>query len=160
MHQPIRPSFNFVNLKHPDDLKDGETQLRIRRLAMAEVGKARRKPRTKRGRTEIVLELRNPTQSPPEIDRLGSGRLDPFIRYPIALDDTSRALIANSTYLALMECLLLTVMSLQSREQPCKPAERIMVPGWTRDSRGFPSFTCKFTELRLPPDAWPLPFTR
>ncbi|KAJ4986548.1 hypothetical protein SVAN01_07984 [Stagonosporopsis vannaccii] len=95
MDQSYKPSFNFVNLKHPDDLKDEETQLRIRRLAMTEVGKARRKPRTRRGRTEIVLELRNTAQRPPEIDRLGSDQIDPFVRYPIALDEKSRALLAN-----------------------------------------------------------------
>lgn len=91
-----KPSFNFVNLKHPDDLKDEETRLRIRRLAMTEVGKARRKPRNKRGRSEIVLELRNTARKPPSIDRLGSGRIDPFMRYPIELDDEARALVANS----------------------------------------------------------------
>jgi hypothetical protein len=95
MDQSSKPSFNFVNLKHPDDLKDGETQLRIRRLAMTEVGKARRKPKNKRGRNEIVLELLD-TRRQPDIDRLGSGRFDPFGRYPIELDDEARALVANS----------------------------------------------------------------
>jgi hypothetical protein len=96
MDQSSKPTFNFVNLKHPDDLKDEETQLRIRRLAMTEVGKARRKPKTKRGRNEIVLELRNTTQRQPDIGRLGSGRIDPFSQYPIELDDDARALLANS----------------------------------------------------------------
>lgn len=96
MDQSSKPSFNFVNLKHPDDLKDEETQLRIRRLAMTEVGKARRKPKNKRGRSEIVFELRNTTRKEPGIDRLGSCRLDPFGRYPIELDDAARALVANS----------------------------------------------------------------
>ncbi|KAF3032390.1 hypothetical protein E8E12_003484 [Didymella heteroderae] len=95
MDQSSKPSFNFVNLKHPDDLKDGETQLRIRRLAMTEVGKARRKIKNKRGRNEIVLELRKITHRQPDIDRLGSGRIDPFGRYPIELDDEARALVAN-----------------------------------------------------------------
>ena len=89
--------FNFVNIQHPDDLKDGETQLRIRRLAMREVGKARRGPKNKRGRNQIVLELRSRTGHPPaSIDYLGSGRIDPFIRFPIELDDGARALLANS----------------------------------------------------------------
>lgn len=99
MQQSTKPSFNFVNLQHPDDLKDEATQLRIRRLAMTEVGKARRKPKTRCGRTKFVLELRNTAQKSPDIDRLGSGRLDPFVRYPIVLDDRSRALLANSTCL-------------------------------------------------------------
>lgn len=96
MDHSSKPSFNFVNLKHPDDLKDEETQLRIRRLAMTEVGKARRKPKSKRGRNEVILELRNTVREQPDIDRLGGGRIDPFGRYPVELDDEARALVANS----------------------------------------------------------------
>lgn len=96
MDRSLKPAFHVVNLKHPNDLKDEETQLVIRRLAMTEVGKARRKPKTKRGRNKIVLELRNPTERQPSIDRMGSGSLNPFERYPIVLDDDSRALLANS----------------------------------------------------------------
>lgn len=103
MYRSSKPSFNFVYLKHPDDLKDKETQLQIRRLAMTEVGKARRKPKTKPGRNETILELRNPTQRQPNIDRLGSGSLDPFGRYPVELDDDGRILVANST------CALYTI---------------------------------------------------
>jgi hypothetical protein len=98
MDSSLNPTFSFINLKHPDDLKDEETQLRIRRLAMTEVGKARRKPKTKRGRNEIVLELRNTAERQPDFDRLGSGPIDPFSHYPIELDDSSRTLLANSKY--------------------------------------------------------------
>jgi hypothetical protein len=93
------PSFNFVNLTHPDQLKDEETQHRIRRLAMTEVAKGRRKPKTRRGRTEILLEFRDTraNQHPPSgFDRLDGGEVDPFTQYPIDLDAPSRALVANS----------------------------------------------------------------
>ena len=96
MDRSARPIFNFVNLSHPDELKDEETQLRIRRLAMSEVGRARRKPKTKRERNEFVLEFRKPATTPTTIDRLGGGEVDPFVPYPIQLDETSRALIASS----------------------------------------------------------------
>ncbi|KAJ8113822.1 hypothetical protein OPT61_g4146 [Boeremia exigua] len=122
----MKPSFNFVNLKHPDDLKDGETQLRIRRLAMTEVGKARRKPRTKRGRTEFVLQLRNTTTEPLLINRFGGGPIDSFGRYPIELDSEDRALLANSKRLGVLKDPLLMSMSLQSWQQPSQPAERIL----------------------------------
>jgi hypothetical protein len=102
MDRSTKPSFNFVNLTHPDDLKNEETQLRIRRLAMTEVGKARRKPKTKRARNEIVLEFRNPSGSRLNIDRLGGGQLDPFAPYPVELDDSDRALLANSMYTVLL----------------------------------------------------------
>jgi hypothetical protein len=96
MDRSTKPAFNFINLTHPDDLKDEETQLRIRRLAMTEVGKLRRKPKTKRARNEIVLEFRNPDQKTPDLDRFGGGNIDPFSAYPITLDDSSRALLAHS----------------------------------------------------------------
>lgn len=96
MDRSAKPIFNFVNLTHPDELKDEETQLRIRRLAMTEVGRARRKPKTKRERNEIVLEFRKPAASPMAIDRLGGGEVDPFAPYPIDLDETSRGLVAFS----------------------------------------------------------------
>ncbi|KAJ4293499.1 hypothetical protein N0V90_008782 [Kalmusia sp. IMI 367209] len=94
MDRSAKPIFNFVNLSHPDELKDSDTQLRIRRLAMSEVGRARRKPKTKRERNEIVLEFRKPAASPAAIDRLGGGEVDPFSPYPIDLDETSRGLVA------------------------------------------------------------------
>lgn len=96
MDRSAKPAFNFVNLSHPDELKDEETQLRIRRLAMAEVGKARRKPKTRRERNEIVLEFRTPAGSPSSIERLGGGEVDPFSAYPIDLDETGRGLVAYS----------------------------------------------------------------
>ncbi|CAG5158171.1 uncharacterized protein ALTATR162_LOCUS5020 [Alternaria atra] len=90
-----KTKFNFVNLKHPDDIKDEGTQFRIRRLAMAEVGKARRKPKTRKERNEIVLELRNSTEMHSSLERFGGGQIDPFSHYPIELDDSDRALLAN-----------------------------------------------------------------
>lgn len=99
MDRSSGPSFNFVNLTHPDQLKDEETQHRIRRLAMTEVAKGRRKPKTRRGRTEIILELRDTRAGqslPSGFDRLDGGEVDPFTPYPIDLDASSRALIANS----------------------------------------------------------------
>jgi len=101
MDRSTKPAFNFVNLKHPDDLKDEETQLRIRRLAMTEVGKARRKPKTKRARNEIVLEFRNPDEKKPDFDRFGGSNIDPFSSYPVPLDDSSRALLAHSGFIIL-----------------------------------------------------------
>ncbi|KAJ4377202.1 hypothetical protein N0V83_000025 [Neocucurbitaria cava] len=95
MDRSTQPSFNFVNLKHPDDLKSEETQLRIRRLAMTEVGKARRKPKTTRERNKIILELRNPPEERLKLDRLSGGQTDPFSAYPIEMDSSARALLAN-----------------------------------------------------------------
>lgn len=99
MDHSTKRAFNFVNLQHPDDLKDEETQLRIRRLAMTEVGRARRKPKTKKARNTIVLEFRNPEEKQPDFDRFGGGAIDPFSPYPVTLDDSDRALLAHSKYI-------------------------------------------------------------
>ncbi|PVI04305.1 hypothetical protein DM02DRAFT_625013 [Periconia macrospinosa] len=105
MDKSAKTVFNFVNLTHPNELKDEETQLRIRRLAMTEFGRTRRKPKTKREKNEIVFEIREPPaeQPPVPIERFGAGAVDPFTAYPIELDDTSRELVAfifrdNSTH--------------------------------------------------------------
>lgn len=89
-------TLDFVNVMHPSDIKDEKTQLRIRRLVMKEVGKSRRKPKTKRERNQIALEVRNATESGMKIDRLGSSKIDPFGPYPIELDNTTKVLVANS----------------------------------------------------------------
>jgi hypothetical protein len=96
MDRSAKPIFSFVNLSHPDELKNEETQLRIRRLAMTEVGRARRKPKTRRARNEIVLEFRKPAASQSSIDWLGGGEIDPFSPYPVDLDESSRGLVAFS----------------------------------------------------------------
>jgi hypothetical protein len=95
MHRLPKPSDSFVNLTHPDDLKDDDIKLRVRRLAMTEVGKARRKPKTRRERNEIVLELRQSSEGIPSIERFGGGTIDPFSPFPIKLDETARELLAN-----------------------------------------------------------------
>ena len=126
MDRSTKPSFNFVNLKHPDDLKDEETQLRIRRLAMTEVGKARRKPKTQRERNEIVLELR---KEQVDIERLGSGLTDPFSPYPVELDDSARVLLANGGYVVLnRSALFLTWSSFQFKLRTLDPTSRQLVP--------------------------------
>ncbi|KAF2448568.1 hypothetical protein P171DRAFT_461363 [Karstenula rhodostoma CBS 690.94] len=62
---------------------------------MSEVGRARRKPKTKREKNEIVLKFRKPAESPAAVGRLGGGDVDPFAPYPIDLDETSRALVTS-----------------------------------------------------------------
>lgn len=102
MDKSSQPRFNFVNLTHPDELKDEETQHRIRRLAMTEVGKARRKPKTKRARNEIILEFRSPPRGQhnrTDFDRFNGSSVDPFAAYPIELDESSRTLVVNSQFL-------------------------------------------------------------
>jgi hypothetical protein len=95
MEHPTESKYRFVNLEHYNDLKDKETRLRIRRLAMAEVNKARRKPKTRRERNEIVLGVRDSLEAQICLERLGSGQIDPFCRYPVEVNASDQALVAN-----------------------------------------------------------------
>ena len=106
MDNTLGKTFSFVNLNHPDELKDGETQTRMRRLAMTEVGRARRKPKTKKARNEIILEFRElPHEQQLQrrpipgytdyFDRIRGGIVDPFASYPIELNDSLRELVLN-----------------------------------------------------------------
>jgi hypothetical protein len=73
---------------------------------MAEFGKTRRKPKTKRARNEIVLDFRNPSRdlqvqrqlSRSSFDRFRGGNVDPFTPYPIELTDASRELLVNGEF--------------------------------------------------------------
>ena len=100
MDRSLQPNFKFVNLSHPDELKCEETQSRIRRLAMTEVGRKRRKPKRKRARNEIVLELRNIPKMHycAPFESIGMGDIDPFAPYPIELNEQSKSLIVNSEF--------------------------------------------------------------
>jgi hypothetical protein len=99
MERSTTPSFKFVNLSHPDDLKDKKLQLRVRHLAMVEFGRSRRKPKTKKARNEIVLEFRNLDEIQPDFDRISGGSIDPFTSYPVPLDSAARGLVANSEWI-------------------------------------------------------------
>jgi hypothetical protein len=158
MDSSTHKTFSFVNLKHPDDLKDEETQLRIRRLAMTEVGKARRKPKTKRARNEIVLEFRNPSEKQPDFDRFGGGDIDPFSPYPIPLDDSIRNLLANSGYIApSWSASFLTWCSFQIRYDPSDHLTRLLVPCGAVWCSLLPQHARQLAELHLPQAQWLLP---
>ena len=79
------PRFTFVNLSHPDELKDENTISRVRRLAMAHVGKARKIRNTHNKTFHNVFELDQPECSLPDtiaLSRVGLETLDPFASYP------------------------------------------------------------------------------
>jgi hypothetical protein len=162
MDRSAKPIFNFVNLSHPDELKNADTQLRIRRLAMTEVGKARRKPKTKRERNEIVLEFRKPVASPSAIDRLGGGGFDPFSPYPIDLDESSRGLITFSksywspelpSYLP-PRVLLTTPASLSGQQRPQPATEGCMVAGWSWFQSRLQQCPCKLAFIHAEGAHW------
>lgn len=133
MDKSAKTVFSFVNLTHPSELKNEETQLRIRRLAMTEFGRTRRKPKTKREKNEIVFEIREPhqEQQPVPIERFGAHSTDPFVAYPIELNDSSKELIAFSKCSISVYRLQLTACSIPGEQQPCSPTSGLMVSSLT-----------------------------
>lgn len=109
-NQDIKPAFQFVDLSNPDNANDPATRRVIRQQAMRDVGLSRRRPRKKRGVTDVpindsILEsitshagTSQDLQYQPEISPyqlLGGGEIDPFLPYPIPLDNSTRELVAN-----------------------------------------------------------------
>ncbi|CAO2655763.1 Nn.00g045660.m01.CDS01 [Neocucurbitaria sp. VM-36] len=90
--------FTFINLSHPDELKDENTISRVRRLAMAHVGKARKIRNTHNNRFQDVFELDQPRRSLPEtiaLSRVGLDTLDPFASYPFNMGSHASQLCDN-----------------------------------------------------------------
>ncbi|PSN65017.1 hypothetical protein BS50DRAFT_555338 [Corynespora cassiicola Philippines] len=65
MDQATQQNFTFINLSHPDDLKDKDTIDYIRSSAMTNFGKLRKKRRPRSAKNQIVFEIReaSPDQS-------------------------------------------------------------------------------------------------
>jgi hypothetical protein len=108
--QDIKPAFQFVNLSNLDNAKDPATRRIIRQQAMRDVGLSRRRPRKKRGVTDVPIDeavLQSMTSQPsPSQDHqhepnispyqlLGGGEIDPFLPYPIPLDNSTRELVTH-----------------------------------------------------------------
>lgn len=103
MAKSLKQKFAFVNLSHPDDLKDQATIDHIRCSAMSSFGRQRRKKKPKREKNQIVFELRpaDPTETNLQaMSRVGLETLDPFYSLPINLDASMSKLCTNSELLS------------------------------------------------------------
>ena len=94
------PNFVFVDVSDPSRAKAAAARRLIHQHAMKDVGKSRRRP--KKNATIklnfVLLEGLEHSQSSPWLGcrwpRFNG--LDPFVRFPIELDDTARVLVAYS----------------------------------------------------------------
>jgi hypothetical protein len=99
MDQSNQSNFTFINLSHPDDLKDQQTIDQIRCSAMTNFGRMRRKRKPKRERNQIVFEVRPPENNmtgPVTMSRVGLDTLDPFASEPFTMDPEASKLCSNS----------------------------------------------------------------
>ena len=99
MAVPNRPSFAFINLSHPDELKDQDTIHYVRQKAMTHVGRMRRMRNTKKRKFQLVFELQQPEHILPDaiaLSRVGLETLDPFATCPFTVDAYASKLCSNS----------------------------------------------------------------
>ncbi|OAL42862.1 hypothetical protein IQ07DRAFT_667113 [Pyrenochaeta sp. DS3sAY3a] len=94
----INPSFTFINLSHPDDLKDRDTISHVRQTAMTRVGMLRKMRNSKKTKFGHVFELQPPEYSSSDreaLSRVGLETLDPFACCPFPLDAAASRLCSN-----------------------------------------------------------------
>jgi hypothetical protein len=70
----------------PEDAKAAAVRTRVRKHVMKDIGRSRRKPKK-----NVTVKLIVDPQCP-----LGSRDIDSFIRFPIEMGQTEKALISNS----------------------------------------------------------------
>lgn len=90
-----------------ETMRDGSNLSRIRKHAMIDLGVSRRVPnKRRRGYIKIPLEMLTEFGAPlphPAVTGFAQGALDPFLRFPIVLDDFARELVANGEYMDLVD---------------------------------------------------------
>ncbi|KAF2491986.1 hypothetical protein BU16DRAFT_100010 [Lophium mytilinum] len=86
----------FITVSHPSQLKGKSAQKIIRKHVMGEVAKAKRRgQRTLQNPPTQSSPMGRKSRKDPPLSWLGAGEVDPFVKYPIELDKSSRALVAN-----------------------------------------------------------------
>lgn len=98
---PKPSSFQFVTFQDLQTMRDASNLSRIRKHAMRDIGASRRRLTNVKRRaydkiplevlTEIDIVLPSPVTT-----GLGEGAIDPFLQFPVELDDFGRELIVNS----------------------------------------------------------------
>ncbi|KAF2664018.1 hypothetical protein BT63DRAFT_429553 [Microthyrium microscopicum] len=88
--------FQFISFNDPKNMSSSSSLSLIRRHAMKQIGKSRRRPRAHR-KLELVLDAQKmQTHASPHIPKswwLGAGPMDPFVKYPIDLGSKERELV-------------------------------------------------------------------
>lgn len=93
-------SFQFVTFSDVDQMRDATAISSIRRHAMKDIGRSRRKPKKKR-LIEVPIDVPIDFNAPVEVvpapkPAIGGGGVHTFFPIPVELDQVGKALLANS----------------------------------------------------------------
>jgi hypothetical protein len=113
MDESTKQNFTFINLSHPDDLKDQNTIDHVRTAAMTNFGRKRRKPKVGKEKNQMVFEVRTPetvVAGPASLSSYGAERLDlvTFGRNCI-LDPRTRQILENGQFPAALHAYELSI---------------------------------------------------
>ena len=92
-------SFEFVTFSDPDKMRDARAKSQIRKHAMRDIGVLRRRPNKRRRRyVNMPVDFRPESFAPhPAATSISYEGVDPFLSYPIELDQDAKRHVANST---------------------------------------------------------------
>ena len=95
MEHSEEKTFTFINLSHPDDLKDQDTIDHIRCSAMTNFGKLRRKRERKGPKNQIVFEVRPVSDVQSKAEVLSSEGVDTFS--PLIVNPIERDILTSKS---------------------------------------------------------------
>jgi hypothetical protein len=86
---PAAPKrLEFITVSDPNDAKAAAIRTRVRKHVMKDIGRSRRQPKKQPTTIELIFD--------PQC-QLGSREIDPFVRFPIEMGPTEKALLSSST---------------------------------------------------------------
>jgi hypothetical protein len=111
LDEPTKPVLTFINISHPEELKEQETINHVRCSAMSNFGRSRRGKAARR-KQGVVFEIDVP-RSPP-MSRIGVDTIDPFDSTHLKWDAETTFLMTNST----LDFLLIILLVYDGHSRP------------------------------------------
>ena len=105
MAAAMQSDFAFINLSHPDELKDQNTMYHVRHKAMMHVARARRMRNPKKTKLELIFEVQESHYAPPDaivLSRVGLETFDPFASCPFTFDAHASRLCSSCKFVRLI----------------------------------------------------------
>jgi hypothetical protein len=94
-------NFTFINLSHPDEMKEKKTIGLVRSTAMTHFGRVRKVRNRRKDNNILVFELQPPEHVPPDasaLSRVGLETLDPFASFSFPVNAYASRLYTNCRF--------------------------------------------------------------